>query len=302
MIAMVLALVALASILIEIPFFKVAKFDVVEPPSDKKSWEFWVITILIMIASGWSVCTVGEKGMELGHVNNFFSLDAPIWQYIFYIIFMALAIVIVFAVYLLYKKFVKKEDLGFLKDFHATMKLGAFAKTLLLAYVLFLLAYLSMAILKYVFNEDYRFWMAVFTDMNLPNFMHMLRYSLILFLPLAFHGFYVNYGRIKGMAEKPNTVLSVVLSAAPLWITAIICYIPFYTGMTAMPLARLISAWPLLLVVPITTYINIKMYKYSGSIWLGTLVNTFLITWMLCSSTSSSIYVNGEIMLKWFGL
>ena len=302
MIGMVAALVALAAILIDTPYFKEIKFEVGKPLSDKKSWIFWVMTILIMAAAGWSMCTVGNKGMSLGKVTDFLPLANCVWQYIFYVIFVAVAIVIVVALYVLYVKFVKKEDIGFLKDFNVTMKFKAFAKTALLAYVLFLLAYLSVTILLYVFNEDYRFWMAVFTNMNLPGFTLMLRYCLIIFLPMVIYAVFVNFGRIKGMAEGPNTALTVVLSAAPLWITAFISYMPFYTGMTAMPLATLISAWPLLLVVPITAFINVKMYKYSGSVWLGALVNTLLIAWMLCSSTATSLYSNGSFLLKWFGL
>ncbi len=301
MISMFLALIALATILLDTTFFKVCKFEVGEPQNEKRDWVHWVITAIVSVVSAWAVYAVGKKGPGLGTQNKFFSQSGTIWQSLYFLVYVAIGIVIVLTIYLLYRKFYLKKDLGFMRNFNVIMKFSAFAKTFLLAFLIFLAGYISMAILQYVFHQDYRFWMAVFTDMNPQNFLLMMRYGLIIFLPLLVYGIYINFGRYKGMADGPNTALNVILASAPLWILFVILYVPFYLDVSKLPTSPMISTWPLFLLVPAIAYISMKLYKYSGSVWLGALVNTFLITWMLCSSAASSVYVNGSLLTKWFG-
>ena len=299
MVAMILSLITLAAILLETPFFKTCKFSVAEPVSEKKSKTFWIISSIVFAVSCWAIIFVGANGPSLNFTNTFFSLDFTVNIFIAYLLIVAAATFIV----LLVNKIIKKSDVKYLETFNIKMKLSKFFKTFLLAYILFLAAYISMSILRAAFNEDYRFWMAVFTTMLPQNFMLMFRYGLVVFPTFLLSGILINYGRMKDMREGRNLILNVILAGTPVYIMAIISYAGMYFGTSTTPLAAFITTWGLLIVIPLTTIVSRKMFKLTGSVWMGTLLNTFLVTWMFCSSMSSSnYYLIGNLLTKWFGI
>ncbi|RCX07350.1 serine aminopeptidase S33 family [Anaerobacterium chartisolvens] len=302
MIALILALIALASILLDTAFFKACKLNVAEPVCEKRSKPFWIISAIIFAFSCWAIAWVGSNGLKFRFTSTFFSLDFTVNIIIAYLIFVAAASLIVLAAYKLISG--KKAEIKYLETFNIRMKFGTFAKTLLLSYILFLAAYISMSILKFMFNEDYRFWMAVMTKMNPQNFMLMLRYGLVIFPTFLLSGIIINFGRMKDMSEGKNTALNVILACLPVYLVAIVSYGVMYLGANNYtPLYAFVTTWTLLITIPLTAYISRKMYKFTGSIWLGTFLNTFLVTWMFCSSLSSSeLYLIGNFFTKWLGI
>ena len=165
-----------------------------------------------------------------------------------------------------------------------------------------------MTILKFLFNEDYRFWMAAMTKMLPQNLLLMFRYGLVVFPTFVVGGLLINFGRMKDMRESRNTLLNVVLNVLGMYGTAIASYgymyiSYYYAGKSVMPFAIFITTWTLLIVVPLTAYLSRKMYNVTGSLWLGAFVNTLLVTWMFCSSLSSSnMNLNGDVITKWLGI
>ncbi|HEX2965095.1 MAG TPA: alpha/beta hydrolase [Syntrophorhabdaceae bacterium] len=299
LVALFLGLTALAAILLNTSFFKQCKFGLADPTSESRSISFWVISAIIFAVGCWAIAWVGSHGLTFMFTSKFFSLDFTVNIIIGYLLFVAAGTFIVLIGYKLINKQIK-----YFRTFNIGMRFGTFAKTFLLAYLLFLAAFISMSILKFVFNEDYRFWMAVLTKMNPQNFVLMFRYGLILFLPFLLSGIIINFGRMKDMREWQNTALNVLLACAPVYIIAIISYIPAYAGANNyQPLWPFVTTWVLLIVVPLTAYLSRKMYLLTGSVWLGTLLNTFLVTWMMSSSLSSSdLYLNGNFLTKWLGI
>ncbi len=301
MVALIFALIAFASILLETSFFKQCKLEIPEAASEKKSKAFWIISGIIFATSCWAIAWVGSHGLTFMFTSVFFSLDFTVNIVIGYLLIVAIATAIVL---LAYKLINKKANMKYLQYFNIRMKFKTLAKTFLLSYILFLSAYLSVTILEFVFNQDYRFWMAVMTKMNPQNFLLMFRYALVIFPAFLLNGVIINFGRMKDMREGRNTALNVILACAPVFIVAVISYgVMYLGGNNYQPLWAFVTTWTLLIVIPLTTYMSRKMYKLTGSVWLGTFVNTLLVTWMFCCSLSSSnLYLIGDFMTKWFGI
>lgn len=306
MVALFVVLVPLAAILLETPFFKACKFEVPAAKSHRKDKVFWIISAAMVALSCWAICWVGAHGMGLNIVNKFFSLDSTVNILIGYMVIMAVGIVIALGIYAIVVK--KKAGENIFKPFNLNIDLSAMVRTFLLAYILFVLAYISMAVLKFLFNEDYRFWMAAMTKMMPQNLLLMFRYGLVVFPTFVAGGLLINFGRMRDMQEGRNTLLNVVLNVLGLYGTAVASYgymyISYYfAGKSVMPFAIFVTTWTLLIVVPLTAYISRKMYNITGSIWLGAYTNTLLVTWMFCSSLSSStMNLNGDVITKWLGI
>lgn len=82
------------------------------------------------------------------------------------------------------------------------------------------------------------------------------------------------------------------------------CYLIYSrTGMGNAPAIAFISTWAMLTSLPLFAFISRKMYQISGSIWLGSFVNTWLVCWMMCSGQSStSYYLLTNFATKWLGI
>jgi dienelactone hydrolase len=306
MIAMFAALIPLAAILLSTPYFGVCKFDLAEPVNRKRSKEFWLVSAIMVAMCSWAIYWVNANGLKFMYQLKFFSLDFTVNIVIAYMILTAIGSALILFVYGLLTK--KQGGNGFLKVFNLKVKFIIVAKTFLLGLILFFLAYLSMSILKSVFNEDYRFWTAALTKMNPPSFMLMLRYSLIIFPTFLVSGAVINFGRMKDMGEGRNTVLNIVLTCLGPYLIFLVSYgsmyIKYYTsGVSVLPWNNFVTTITLLLTLPLTAFVSRRMYTTSGSLWLGAFVNTALVTWMFCSSLSSSyLYLIGNNVTKWLGI
>jgi hypothetical protein len=306
MVAMFAALVPLAAILLATSFFSACRFELADPVNSKKSKAFWLVSAIMVAMCCWAIYWVNKNGLAFMYQLKFFSLDFTVNIVIGYMILTAVGSALILLVYSLLAK--KRTGYKYLEIFNIKARLSIVVKTFLLAAVLFAAAYISMSILKTVFNEDYRFWTAALTEMNPPNFMLMLRYSLIIFPTFLASGAVINFGRMKDMGEGRNTVLNIVLTCLGPYLIFFVSYgymyLRYYTsGVSTLPWNNFVTTITLLLTLPLTAFISRRMYTTSGSLWLGAFVNTSLVTWMFCSSLSSSyLYLIGNNVTKWLGL
>jgi hypothetical protein len=103
-------------------------------------------------------------------------------------------------------------------------------------------------------SEHKQTWMAVLFNILTPAV-----FLAISFLPLLFNGF-----TFWGLVLAPNSLLSSAGALVP------ILMIPFVP------------------ILGIAGYLNIKLYRLTGSIWMGALLNAFLITMITVANTSFS--------------
>jgi len=172
-----------------------------------------------------------------------------------------------------------------------------FAKTMLLAVVLFAFVYLAEYILEALFIVDYRFLFPFASDLTPHRWLMFL-----LYLPFFLIGFVLLGVFLHGRLRRPfrstrlrtfwswsaaNTLVLVV----PLLILLAVQYLPLLTtgaiplvgpgGMLATFVMNLFHVIGLLV---LTTPISTWFYQLTGKIYLGAVLNALLVAWMLASS------------------
>lgn len=170
-------------------------------------------------------------------------------------------------------------------------------KTVLLAAILFVVAYLLEALLERIFIVDYRFIFPFASDLTLYRAGLFLLYFPFLLLGFLFLGMFI-HGQLR-RPKKANwfktflswSLANILALVAPLLLFMMVQYLPLLTagiipfvgpgGAMAsftMNLFHIIGV--LLLVIPISTW----FYQLTGKIYLGALLSAALVAWMFTSS------------------
>lgn len=310
MFAMFVSIIALAGMLLHTKKYAELRMECCEPFTSKKSGPFWLAAVLLVLSTMFAEYYVATKGPTLGFKNealmHFLSLDftANIHLWFMWILsILSLVVLIIFGV--LTKK---QSGKNLLRELNFTISIKKIVRYFLLSVVLIVYAYILLATMKYFFHQDFRFWDNGMKDM-LPQYWTLcLRYGLFILPSFVISALMVNGGRMKDMSDGWNTLLQMVISGIGLYILVAYSYGPVYaeyaaTGVGNAPSIAFISTWPMLINLPVFAFINRKLYKVSGSIWLPAFVNTWLVTWSMVSCQSqTSYYLLGNFATKWLGI
>ena len=176
-----------------------------------------------------------------------------------------------------------------------------FGKSLLLAVLVFLLAYLAVSVCAYFFHVDVGFFKFVFKSMPDFKWSHFLRYLPFFFEYYLVTGVLLNaVTRINKQKEWLNTALIVFVSGGGLALHQIYDYgymgitglrgVPTVPG-TGMPNTLSgIFMFALLFIVPITGLVARVFYKMTGRVWVGSILNALLVTfYVTCTATVAMI-------------
>lgn len=143
--------------------------------------------------------------------------------------------------------------------------------------------YLSLLAIRYLFNQDYRFWLSAFTDMKVEYWGIAAAYALM-FLPCyLLTSAAVNYTIRADIPEWKDTLLTIVINSAGLWLCCIVNIVSMF--FFDKPFSLFTGSYQMVLFLPLLTYFTRKFYKMTGSIWFGGFFNAMLIAWSLVSST-----------------
>jgi hypothetical protein len=170
-------------------------------------------------------------------------------------------------------------------------------RTVLLAGILFISAYLAEHLLEAIFLVDYRFIFPFASDLTPYRALMFLLYFPLLLIGFVFLGFFL-HGQLRRPRKQTwlRTFVSwsgsnILAMVVPLILFLAIQYVPLLTagivpfvgpgGSLAsftMNLFHIIGV--LIMVVPISTW----FYQLTGKVYLGALVNAALVAWMFTSS------------------
>ena len=170
-------------------------------------------------------------------------------------------------------------------------------RTVLLAVILFLFAYLSEHVLESMFIVDYRFVFPFASDLTpYPALMFLL------YFPFLLVGFVLMGAFLHGQIRRPReeTWLKAFVSwslsnalalVAPLALFLMVQYVPLFAagvipfvGPGGMLASFTMNLFHIIGVLIMTTPISTWFYQLTGKIYLGALVNAALVTWMFTSS------------------
>ena len=195
---------------------------------------------------------------------------------------------ILFAIYL--KQDVTPEERHAI---YTQLKIGRtdFFLTLLLAITVFVLFYSFVFAGEYFFQTDFRFWVlgiCTFTSDKLLVLLQYLPFYFIYYLSISMTENYVLCA--DPAKETRNVILSGLANMLGIFVINAAQYIKLFTTKTALwtddrlyPMVVL----PLIVLLFPAAVINRHLYKATGKIWLGAMINTLIIVMIGVANTAT---------------
>ena len=310
MFAMFVSVIALAGMLLQTKKYAALRMECCEPFATKKSVPFWLAAALLVLSTMYAEYYVATKGPMLGFKNetlkHFLSLDFTANIHLWFMWILSILSLVVLVIFGLLTK--KQTGKNLLRELNFTISIKKIVRYFILSVVLIVYAYILLATMKYFFHQDFRFWDNGMKDM-LPQYWTLcLRYSIFILPSFVISAMMVNGGRMKDMSDGWNTLLQMVIAGIGIYILVAYSYGTVYakyasTGVGSAPAIAFISTWPMLINLPVFAFINRKLYKVSGSIWLPAFVNTWIVTWSMVSCQSQTgYYLLSDFATKWLGI
>ena len=309
LISMCVGMVAFAGLMLNKNRYRIVSQEVCKPFVSKKDKSYWIISILSAVGVFCAEYLVAKKGPMLGFkqewLKHLLSLD---FTANIHLVFMWVSSLTALVLLLVFAGINKKKGVNVFKELKVKITWKQFFRTFELAIITIASAYIACMVMKYFFHQDLRFWDTGVKDMLPQYWMLALRYSIVILPAFLVNSIFINAGRMCDMSENKNIVLQMVFASIGVYFAAAIsygvCYYTYYsTGIGNAPSIALISTWAMLVNLPLFAYLYRKFYLISGNVWLGALVNTWLVCWMMCSGQSATgYYLLTNFATKWLGI
>lgn len=183
------------------------------------------------------------------------------------------------------------------EEFGIKVQKGNRRKTLVLALAVVAATYMLVFIADYVFMTDFRIWTLDIRVFDFAKIIVALKYLPFFLVFYIVNSVSCNRNCFEDWSERKQIWVSIGFNIFAPALFLLITYVPvLFTKMTifgGLPgmLVAIGALLPILLIpiVPILAiagYLNIKLQKLTGNIWLGGLVNAMLITMITVANTS----------------
>lgn len=147
--------------------------------------------------------------------------------------------------------------------------------------------YIALGIIEYFFQQDFHYWMAVFSQLKASHWMYVLSHALLclpFFFIISLGVNYLSNVTLSGKSTLVDTVLTVVSNSLGLWLCCLVNIIMAYGGLKTDDLfSSFILSYGTLLVVPINCFILRMTYKQTRNIWVGIIACSLLAGWLMIS-------------------
>lgn len=298
MLGMIALLFPVAGLLCQTEFFAgcVGKKEVNTTDYGKK--RVWICAAVGAVSSFvaiYYINTIFAPGLPS---PNFWPLFPSWWLTLIY-----LAVVAVFTIAeLVILNIIDKKKYGksFIGCTNVNLGFVNVLKTVLLGCILTAVAYLSLTLILYLFNQDYRLWMMAFEEMKTEHWLYVWRFAIILFPLYVLTGMGLNYSSSDKIAGWKSVLLDVVANSFGVWILAIVTTIVLHK--TGTSISNWTSSYGFIFFVPVTIVISKLMYKVTKSVWLGAAVNSLLIGWMMVCTIGYNTYVSQGWFSNFFNI
>lgn len=298
MFGMIALLFPTAYLLVNTEFFSgcIGKNEVNTTDYGKK--RFWVcaaVGVISSFAAIYYINTIFAPGLPS---PKFWPLFPSWWLTLIY-----LAVVAVFsAVEIIVFNAIDKKKYG--KSFIGSVnfKLGIVnvLKSVLLGCILTAVAYMSLTVVLYLFNQDYRLWMIAFEEMKVEHWLYVWRFAILLFPLYVICGIALNYSGNGKISGWKSVLVDVVSNSLGVWVLLIVSTVILYR--TGNSISNWTSSYGFIFFVPITIVVSKLMYKVTRSVWLGAAVNSLLIAWMMVCTIGYNTYVAQSWFSNFFNI
>ena len=246
--------------------------------SKKRYWLFNGITVILTFAAMYYVNSLFAPGLPTSAGLPLFS---SWWLTVIFLAIMAVCSVILVLVYWR----LDKATIGTtaLENLNIKLKISSILKSILLSIILLMAAYGTLMLVEYMFGEDFRLWMMVFTEMKAELWALVWKFALMMFPSFLLIGAATNYTVRTDIPEWLDTLIAVVVNSLGVWLLCLVNYIS-YAGSNAL-FSNFTSSYGFIIFVPLTVYVTRKMYKVTNNIWIAAALNALLLSWSICSCT-----------------
>ena len=246
--------------------------------SKKRYWLFNGVTVILTFAALYYVNSLFAPGLPTSAGLPLFS---SWWLTVIFLAIMAVCSVILVLVYWR----LDKATIGTtaLENLNIKLKISSILKSILLSIILLMAAYGTLMLVEYMFGEDFRLWMMVFTEMKAELWALVWKFALMMFPSFLLIGAATNYTVRTDIPEWLDTLIAVVVNSLGVWLLCLVNYIS-YAGSNAL-FSNFTSSYGFIIFVPLTVYVTRKMYKVTNNIWIAAALNALLLSWSICSCT-----------------
>ncbi len=175
-------------------------------------------------------------------------------------------------------------------------------KVFALALTVVTLTYMTLFVVKYIFNTDFRFWSYSVRPFDFGSITIALRYLPIFFVQQFANGVAIRRNNFDNWSDIKRIGFSTTMALIPVVLMLLISYVPIiFTGsplwaMDGSNILLLAAGQSAIKVISyifslgVTSFIHVKSQKYTGNIWAGTFVCA-LLTAMIAVANCNSITV-----------
>ena len=271
----------------------------------RKHLSFWIPAVACTLFAGFSISPIQQWAGGVFEQSALFPQDTTGWVALWSVccgLFALTMVLLTNLVNRIINVVVYREDAAaHHEDVLGVARIGSvsrFLKTLLLAVIVVVAMYLVLFINWAVWKVDFRFWtfcMKVFeVDVMLPT---ILRYAVFFGIFYVCNAICNQSYRVKNLPEWATIAINAFFNVAGIALVFAIQYGTFCTtGVMWKPEMNLsyIVLFPIIPVLIVATIISRVLYKKTGNIWLGALINTLLWTVVTVSGTAASLgYIMG---------
>ena len=271
----------------------------------RKHLSFWIPAVACTLFAGFAISPIQQWAGDVFEQSALFPQDTTGWVAIWSVccgLFALTMVLLTNWVNRIINVVVYKEDAAARhEDVLGVARIGSvgrFLKTAALAAIVVVAMYVVLFANWAVWKVDFRFWtfcMKVFeVDVMLPT---ILRYSVFFGIFYLCNSICNQSYRVKNLPEWATIAINAFFNVAGIALVFAIQYGTFCsTGVMWKPEMNLsyIVLFPIIPVLIVATIISRVLYKKTGNIWLGALINTLLWTTVTVSGTAASLgYIMG---------
>ncbi len=302
---MIGALIAAASILVKDPFFEkcaVQRAPAKMPLKGKDIWVWALVTTAVGFFGTWC-CSLNDQSfsVSIATMNFFLPWEPAQIRMLFFVAGTAVAGAVMFFVLGKLKKKGEEGTLASLKEMNVKMNWRLVLKNLLLATILWGIAYAFAYIINMFFEQRFLHVDGGYELMNYVGFGRMPRY-ILLYAPFCLViSTLNNMVTIKGVKESTDTLINVVVTSMGMVLFMAIGFLVTYSSPGQAEIFRIHAMLSMIFLTPLCNYIYRKMYKVTGSVWAGAFLVAFIMAWRACGYISHRFMWigNNEIAAFW---
>lgn len=194
---------------------------------------------------------------------------------------------------ILYYGFYKKarKDGSQIEMFGIRTSMKNLIKTILLALIVFTIFYFIVGLTGYFFKTDFRLWFVAICSFSSDKLLVMLQYLPFYFIFFAANSLLTNsFYRRKGMKDRTGMILTGLGNVLGIILLNAMQYITLFTSGNALWGAdRLypLLALPLIPFLFIAPFFSRQLFKATGNVWLGAIINTLILVMVSVANTAT---------------